>query len=157
MINNIKIISIFLCFLININSFTQNVNGTYICNEYLYYNYDGSSEWTFENPEYTYHTYLINISISEIYGTGLITIKDMNTNTVVTHSISGKIKDIYIDDIEDYGFVYSGTLNVYGFSQIETIFIIINSRTNKLRAIVTNSPKFKSKGNYIDLKQVDDF
>ena len=146
--------SIFLLVFIPIKIFAQN--GQYVSDRYLFYDTEKNSEWTAEKPLITNHKYFINISVSDFTGIGEITIKDMDENTVVTHKLNGKLKELYDKNTEQYSLVYAASLNVVGFSQLETINLIMDAITNNLNSIVTTSVKFRSKGNYIGLRPLEE-
>jgi S1-C subfamily serine protease len=131
-------------------------SGQYISECYFFYDTKGNSQWTAENPEYTIHKFIINISVSEFTGKGEITVKDLNANNVVTHILNGKLKEVYDKDAEQISIVYAASLNAYGLSQLETVHLILDSKTNSLNAIVTTSLEFKSKGNYIRIKPLEE-
>jgi S1-C subfamily serine protease len=153
-IKEFSILIIVALLLISGKLFSQS--GQYVSECYFFYDTKGNSQWTSDNPEYTYHKFIINISVSEFTGKGEITVKDINTNNIVTHMLNGKIKELYDNNTEQISNVYAASLNAYGLSQLETVNLILDSKTNALNAIVTTSVEFRSKGNYIRIKPLEE-
>lgn len=131
-------------------------SGQYISDTYFYYIKDDKIDYTDVNPIYTNHRFYIDINISEITGIGEIVIKDIDANTVVNHIINGKVKELYDESTNSLFLLYSATLNAYGLSQLESLLLIYDSKTYDLDAIVTTSFEFNSKGNYVDIRPLDE-
>jgi len=137
-------------------TFLFSQNGQYISENYLFYNTNGSNQWTPDNPMRVNHKYTIDISISGFNSSGEIVIKDLVTNSVVIHKLFSKEREYYDKNTEQYCLLYSGKLEVYGSSQLETVNLIMDAKTNQLNSIVTTSLEYKSKGNYLNIYPVED-
>jgi len=123
---------------------------------YLWYNTYSNAKFTAESPLIEKDLSIIQVKIDEFSGTGTIVIKNQSRNTIVTHDINGKLKELYDKNTNSTARVYAGKLNAYGFSQLETVTLIYHANSNKLESIVLTSIEHQSKGNFIGLKPIED-
>jgi S1-C subfamily serine protease len=137
----------------NVNVIAQN--GVYYTDTYLFYDTQGYSQWTSDNPQRNFNDYLIDVQITS-FGTGKVTIKDITNNTVVTHILNGKLKELYDSNYDALMVVYSATLMAYGQRQEETLMFILEGSSYELSTIVTTSVEYLSKGNYIGIKPISE-
>jgi len=145
-----------LVFLSIISTQLFSQSGQYISDTYFYYVKDDKTHYTDVKPEYTYHKFYIDITVSEFTGKGEIVVKDIDANTVVTHTLNGKIKEFYDENTNQFSLCYSASLNVYGLSQLETVLLIYDAQTYELNAIVTTSLEYNGKGNYINIRPLEE-
>ena len=131
--------------------FTKAQNGQYVTDGYLFY-----KTKTDANPQITKHKYILTVSISDFLGQGKITVKDVDEDIVITHTLTGKTDELYDDKTNQYAVSYYSTCSIYDFSQAESIILLFDASTKTLNCIVSKSIEFKSEGYYCGLKPIEE-
>lgn len=145
----------FLVFLLS-SHLLYSQNNVYTNNFYLWYNTYSNAVFTAENPKIEKNFSILQLKIDELFGTGTIVVKNVTKNTIVTHELNGKLKELFDKNTNSIARVYAAKLNAYGLSQLETVTLIYSSQTNELESMVLTSLEHQSKGNFIGLKPIEE-